>query len=63
MRSSAGEEERQGSLSERKRSWESGIMKSASLVKVGYTVPSQKHRQEAGRCSVSQEGKVVNGAR
>jgi hypothetical protein len=63
MRSDAGEEERQGSLLERKRSRESGIMKSASLVKVGYTVPSQKHQQEAGRCSVSQDGKVVNGAR
>ena len=29
------------SLSEQKRGRESGIMKSASLVKVGYTVPSQ----------------------
>ncbi len=34
---------------------------SASLVKVGYTVPSQVHQQEAGRCSVSQGGEIVNG--
>jgi hypothetical protein len=38
-------------------------MKSASLVKVGYTVPSQKDQQEAGKCSVSQDGGTVNGAR
>ena len=41
MGSGAGEEEIQGSLSERKRGRSLGIMKSASLVKVGYTVPSQ----------------------